>query len=540
MFEFPFYVFYLNLLTFQCVLSCIKAGSPSKATKSLAESYLKPTLKLIEYAGSLSRKKQSVLLRDLKLGVNHIDIDQLKRNAMLSPRYPTELLELSATVEDIVESPDTKSVEIFGVSNTVFKIKCNATVMIVAPDDELSVYENYRTDGGTFAEAYKEEWIVHRSLKEFQSLHKHLKLQVSATESSGTAGSRLVGAATAAFAASTASIGRRLQRKMLIPSLAQATKAGALGVTKKIMFKRKEIIEQYLGYLLSPGHLLGRCSELLLFLGASFPLDPNVRVDQTVYTPSNDLLGRTEMARSVLLLRSEPQPILLQDDQNSVPNTTNTAASNINVHDEDNLDEDADGDQNRNNDGMDDMKNISVRNKVDKVRLPLVRTRIFELLRYQFGFENASFARNRLLAALKTASFAVTSASEFRKTLYKLHIEHLNSQAVAGLIDLLTDMLWPNGTFFEATPPLTPDEIHVQVNKAKELLHGNFPDQVRAILGSELTRDGLDIFHEMLQNRLVVKSMAYMLFDHLWLEVFPEIGDVLSCGAAVDFDTKET
>lgn len=497
---------------------------------------MKPALKLIEYAGSVSRKKQSVLLRDLKLGVNHIDIDQLRRNALISPRYPTELLNLSAVVEDIVETPDTKGVEIFGASNTVFKLKCAATVAIVAPEEEMLDCENYRTECGSFAETYTEEWVIYRSLKEFQTLHKHLKLQVSATESSGTAGSRLVGAATAAFAATTASIGRTRQRKMLIPSLSQASKAGALGVTKKIIFKRKEILDGYLGYILSPGHLLGRCSELLLFLGASFPLDANVRVSQSIYTPSSDLLGRTEMRRSVLNARSET---LLKNvpDKKEKPNAS--SAASVESHDDENMDEDVDGDLNRKNEGKDDMNNIAVRNKIDKVRLPLVRTRIFELLRYQFGFENASFARNRLLAALKTASFAVTSAADFRKTLYRLHLEHLNSEAVASLINMLTDILWPNGTFFESSPPQSPDEIREQAQKAKELLHGSFPDQVRAILGSELTKDGLDIFHEMLQNRLVVKSMAYMLFDHLWLEVFPEIGDVLSCGAAIDFDTKD-
>lgn len=525
------------MYSLQCVISCIKAGSPSKATKVLAESYLKPTLKLIEYAGSSSRKKQSVLLRDLKLGVNHIDIDQLRRNALLSPRYPTELLSLTAVVDDVVETPDSKSVEIFGASNTVFKLKCSATVAIVAPEEEMLDYENYRSETGSVAETYKEEWVVYRSLKEFQTLHKHLKLQVSATESSGTAGSRLVGAATAAFAATSASIGRTRQRKMLIPSLSQASKAGALGVTKKIIFKRKEILDGYLGYILSPGHLLGRCSELLLFLGASFPLDSNVRVGQTIYTPPNDLLGRTEMTRTVLHLRSAPEAnVGLGNNITQLPNTNPAAI--VESHDDENMDDEID-DLHRKSDGKDDMSNIAVRNKIDKVRLPLVRTRIFELLRYQFGFENASFARNRLLAALKTASFAVTSASDFRKTLYKLHIEHLNSEAVAGLINMLTDILWPNGTFFETSPPQSPEEIQVQAQKAKELLHGSFPDQVRAILGSELTKDGLDIFHEMLQNRLVVKSMAYMLFDHLWLEVFPEIGDVLSCGAAIDFDTKD-
>ena len=524
----------------KCVVDCIKAGSPSKATKALAESYLKPTRKLIEYAGNPSRKKESALLRDLKLGVNHIDIDQLRRNALLSPRYPTELLELSANVEDVVETPDAaKGVDLFGVSNTIFKVKCSATVSLAAPENELRANESYLTEDGQLAETYKEEWVVYRSLKEFQILHKHLKLQVSATESSGTAGSRLVGAATAAFAATTASIGRNRQRKMLIPSLSQASKAGALGVTKKVIFKRKEILDGYLGYILSPGHLLGRCSELLLFLGASFPLDPSVRMDETFHT-TGDLLGRTEMSRSVLLLKSEPPPDFFQNEDSSRAVTgLSTATSNDSQEDDMLFDDDVDGDQNQKFNVKEEMENAAVRTKIEKVRLPLVRTRIFDLLRYQFGFENASFARNRLLAALKTASFAVTSAADFRKTLYKLHIEHLNSEAVAGWINMLIDLLWPNGKFFESSPPLSPEEIKAQADKAKELLHSNFPDQVRAILGSELTRDGLDMFHEMLQNRMVVKSMAYMLFDHLWLEIFPEIGDVLSCGAAIDVDSKD-
>ena len=151
------------MYAYQCVVSCIKAGSPSKATKTLTESYLKPTLKLVEYAGSVSRKKQSLLLRDLKLGVNHIDIDQLRRNALISPRYPTEVLNLSAVVDDVVETPDTKSVEIFGASNTVFKLKCTATVAIVAPEEEMLDYENYKTETGLFADTYKEEWEIGRA-----------------------------------------------------------------------------------------------------------------------------------------------------------------------------------------------------------------------------------------------------------------------------------------------------------------------------------------------------------------------------------------
>ena len=543
MFSFPLTVALYTICFTQCLIKCVKAGSVNKATKALTDTYLRRTLKLVEYAGSTSREKESILLRDLKLGVNHIDRGQLRRNALLSPRYPTELLELSATVLDAVQSSDVKGVDIFGTTAMVFKIKCSATVSLIATDDEMRGDDGYRTENGTLAKIYKEEWIVYRSLKEFQSLHKHLKSEVSVSESSGTAGSRLVGAATAAFAATTAAQNRSRQRKTLIPSLSQATKVGALGITKNLILKRKEILAGYLGYLLSPGHLLERSSELLLFLGASFPLSPAVRVGGTV-EGSADPLGRTEMTRSILQLRVKPNPKESPLASSSTPTRRRLPRDNSNAsddfhddddefHDDDDFD---DADQFRKSDRALNMI-PAVRNKIDKVPLPHVRKQIFELLRYQFGFENASFARNRMLAALKTASFAVTSGAEFRKKLYQLHVEHVNAESIAGWINTLCDILWPGGVFFESSPPTSKEELQRQADKSKELLHESFPDAVRAILGQELTRDGMDVLHEMLQNRMVVKSMAYMLFDLLWAEVFPEIRDVLPCGASLDIDS---
>ena len=250
---------------------------------------------------------------------------------------------------------------------------------------------------------------------------------------------------------------------------------------------------------------------------------------------TTDLLGRTDMARTVLQRRAETAEKSDDASQNK-PLHPVSSANAFGMDDDDLLDDDEDGDTFRKG-GKQVQMIPAIKNKIDKVRLGQVRNRIFELIRCQFGFEEASFARNRLLAALKTASFAVTSNREFRKTLYKLHTEHISSEAVAGWIDYLTDTLWPGGEFFESKPPYTPEELQEMKDKSKELLHNSFPDQLRAILGQELTTDGMDIFHEMLQNRLVVKSMAYMLFDLLWVEVFPEIGDVLQAGAALDIDT---
>jgi Sorting nexin C terminal/PX domain len=529
----------------QCLVKCVKDCSAKQVSKSLTDACLKQSIKLLEYASSRSREKQSLLQRDLKLGINHIDQGQLRRNGLLMPRYPTSILDLTASVEDVVQPTDVKGVNnIFGAAGTIFRIRCVSTVALIASDDELEGDDGYRTDDGTLGSAFREEWIIYRTMKEFQSLHKHLKSEVSPAESSGTAGSRLVGAATAAFAVTNTLPGRQRQKKMLIPSLSQASKAGALGVARKLNAKRKEIIDTYLAYLLSPGHLIGQCSELLLFLGAFYPFPPNARVGVTINCES-DPLGRTEMLRTIVKVRTVASKKLDVATALALPpparslaaraGSVNSVVSTEGATDEEMLEE-LDEQEDR---GINKIEMIpSIKSKLDKVQLAQVRNKLFELLRYQFGFENASFIRNRMLQALKTASFAITSPTEFRRTLYKLHLEHISSEAIAGWIKTLIDILWPGGIFFSSSPPVSVEELKRQAKHARDVLHTSFPNEVRAILGQELTRDGMEIFHEMLQNRMVVKSMAYMLFDLLWLEVFPEIGDILSGGSALDIDPK--
>jgi Sorting nexin C terminal/PX domain len=494
---------------------------------------LRPTARLLEHAGSSNREKESLLLRDLKLGMNHIDREQLRRNGLLSPRYPTSILQFSACIESVAEAHEIVGVDLMGSTGTMFKIKCEATVEVVASDYELERNSCYRGVSNEVASVLTEEWAVFRSFKDFQAFHKHLKNQVAVSESSGTPGSRLVGAATAAFAAGTIAQGRHRQRQVLIPSLSNATKAVTLAATKKSVLKRKEFLDAYLTHLLGVGNLLNRCSELLLFLGASYPLPPDIAGGVTV-SRALDTLGRTEMSRTILEYRDSVNEHTLAFTQSS---RTGSAGGTPNVDPDDDIADDSDDFLDSGSKSVRKIDMIpSIKNKIDKVPLALVRNRLFELLRYQFGFENASFLRSRMLAALKTASIAVTSASEFRRTLYKLHTEYVSAEGVARLIRFAVDILWPGGVFFSSAPPLSPEELERASNNAREALHNAFPDQVRAVLGQELTRDGMDILHEMLQNRLVVKSMAYTLFDLIWFEVFPEIGDVLEGGGALDLD----
>lgn len=521
------------------MVDCVKAGSAKSATKARTEAQLRPTLKILEFANdqSVDKVKASSLLRDLKIGIYHIDREQLRRNGLLNPRNPTIIRKLSTRVEGAFQAKDVVGTlgGYLPPTSTVYKIRCVALIELAEIEEDPDDLDPYLLEDGSLASVYREEWVVYRAMKDFQALHKHLKTQVAYSESSGSTGSRLVGAATAAFINNVQ--GRR-QRKALIPSLAQANKTGAIGLTKKSIMKRGELLEEYLEYLLSPDHLLV-FPEVMLFVGAFYPLPREVKV---LFTPNNviDPMGRLSMIRSVVEKKAH-EPKLLPartEKSNSPQQSTPTSRSSRSVQPiEPKLVEPSEGEDDAVTTENNEDLILSVLNKVDQVPLPLVRNRIVELIRYQFGFENASFLRSRMLAALQTASFvAVTKATDFRKMLYDLHCKQLNSDAVADWIRVVLDLLWPDGVWMTSKPQLTKEEEEELFNTCREKLHEVFPDQIRSILGRELTRDGMNMLHEMLQNRLVVKSLFYMLFDLLWIEIFPELRDVLTCASVLDIE----
>ena len=156
----------------QCLLTCVKAGSARNATKARTEALLQPALTLLEFAVSKKREKQSILLGDLKLGINHIDVDQLRRNAILQPRYPTVLHSLSAvTVEGAVKSKASNDL-IGSPAMVLYKIRVSAIVEAIDKDDADNCF-------------YREEWVILRPFRDFVTLHKYLKKSVNEKESSG-------------------------------------------------------------------------------------------------------------------------------------------------------------------------------------------------------------------------------------------------------------------------------------------------------------------------------------------------------------------
>lgn len=508
---------------FDSLVECVKAGSAKSATKARTEVRLNPVRKMLYFA---SGKSEQGANQDLKLG-QFLDRGQLQRNGLLNLRHPTSILQLKAKVEGTALAKEVPLASISSKSylpdTVLYKIRCTAIVELVDNAGSANDFEPYALDDGSYSRFYREEFVVHRSMKEFQFLHKQLKSQVALTESTMSTGNKIVGVATAAL--SNHSLNRR-NKKILIPSLAQATNTGVLGMTQKAIIKRMELLDEYIGYLLASNSLMNRCSELLLFLGASHPFPPQVTMTKAQGNIM-DLLGRTNFIRSVALTDIMGNKLKMKGPLDIAPAKRSRSSRSSAYKTKDSRTESFDAIE------MDP----KILTKVDQIPLAEVRNRILELIRLSFSFENASFVRSQFLSALETASFlAVAKQSDFRRILHDIHANQISGEAIGGYIEKILDILWPDGVFMKAAPLLSPEQEKVLKAEAKAKLHEGFPDQFRKLLGKEMTEEGLNMIHEMLQNKVIVKSLFYMLLDLLWIEVFPELRDTLPCASALDLD----
>lgn len=541
----------------QCLLWSIKSGSARQATKSRTEGLLQPTLALLQFANSKGRNKESILIRNLKFGSSHVEREKLRRSKILNPRYPTFLRGLNAKIEGWVKETSSDD----GSVTFTYRIRCLA--LIESEFDDENIYVNNIIDNhddtnekskstDTGRKVYKEEWVITRSFREFMSLHKHLKTQMSTAAASGNATQRFAAATAAVFAAGSAT-NDNSHRKGLLLSLAHAAKIGALGATRKSLDKRTEILDEYLRHLLGPNNLLRRCSELMQFLGADTPLEFNHPRDFI------DSLGRSETRRMEMNADLYPEigaSAQVLNNARSKRNETKIKASQKTATKEKNVDiqNQETTKQKSLNSVSDDNTTISSKNKkmkrdlkkldqyaklkkmIETVKLSDAREIIFEFIRYLFDLDNATFFRSRMVSALRTMSLVVTSSQEFNKVLLQMHIKYVNGKYIGSMVKSVYDSLWPNGVWYTAGPPMSEQEKKSLEARSKEALFKAFPEKVRTILGQEISEDGLSVLHEMLQNKVVMKSLGYMIMDTIWLEIFPELYDVLSGTEAVDDD----
>ena len=117
-------------------IKCLMTGSVKNATTSRVDELLRPTLTILEYATSMKRENQAILSRDLKIGVNHIDIDQLRRNGLLNPRYPTRLGNLKVMIDGVMEVKSNQPLDLLGPNTILYRVRCVAITEYIGLNPE--------------------------------------------------------------------------------------------------------------------------------------------------------------------------------------------------------------------------------------------------------------------------------------------------------------------------------------------------------------------------------------------------------------------
>lgn len=291
--------------------------------------------------------------------------------------------------------------------------------------------------------------------------------------------------------------------------------------------------------------MLSRCPELLTFLGAYTSIFSAGGNDCT-----DDDFGREDATRVELdtdKLKAgivHVKPHTEQRRPDATPKLTNKRASITTPQTGDNIINQASPEPLRprsaDSSQVADKKQPNLTRRMAMIRsqevnLRDVRRSMFRLLSDIFDLDSASFFRSRVISVIKTMSLAFTNVQDFQLMLFKSHIKYMNGEWVSGWIFYLVDMFWPNGVFYTKGSDLTErEQLELKV-KSKRMLEQILPLQLKTVLGRH-SDEGLDLLHEMLQNRLVLKSIAYMLLDLVWAEIFPELIDFTSGAECLEKD----
>jgi len=529
----------------QCLVACVKAGSARQATKSRAEALLRPTASLLEFAASRDRAKEQALLRDVGLGITHIDREQLRRNGMVDPREPYTLRRLKVKFEDVFLPAATLA---NAKPSPVFEIRCLAlTEQCAAEQSESATSDSRNSHSVTeyVRKFYREEWMITRPFKDIVAFHKHLKAQVGeAPRFSLVAGAQ-----------------QKKVKVALVPVLNYNAAKNAL-TTKKALDRRKLMLNQYFEALLSPSNLLSFSPEVLRFLAANEPVPEDLQPYNSVHSDFGEMvtdsLGRTSMRRVLLKVESmkdkdsitnqiatkrPPSNVNSQavNDGSSVASKQEAPSNNLNYSKGQMIEENKEGKQEPSvaPERAQKLRQRSlltayIKSRVENITLAEVRNSIFDLLRSMFDLDSASFMRAKLFSAIRAMAYLVIGEKDFNKLLIKVHLDYLTGTKIAQWIADFRETMWPNGVWYTKKPDLTDEEEKEMELKAKDLLRTALPDQLHRVLGDDLNAEGMAMLHEMLQNRLVLKSFGYMIVDMVWLEIFPGMSDILSGTASLE------
>ena len=160
----------------------------------------------------------------------------------------------------------------------------------------------------------------------------------------------------------------------------------------------------------------------------------------------------------------------------------------------------------------------------DKLPYPTLTVPLYELLDEVFELQDHGWLRKQmtwLFTQLIELSFDGTINDFVRNKVSDLTQE----SQIASLIDMITDSLWPEGTWRKGNPALT-DEAKQSVRdaaKAKFLTFALNQSSVVSLLGSDNVKMGISKLFQFFQIEPLVKHLGFTVLDSLIATLFPHL-----------------
>ncbi len=138
----------------------------------------------------------------------------------------------------------------------------------------------------------------------------------------------------------------------------------------------------------------------------------------------------------------------------------------------------------------------------------------------------ALFSLNRPNSWLRGRAIIVVLHQIFGSTIEK-HIKDLingltNEDKILESVNMLRDIIWPNGKFMESGIPRTNKEKNKSKQEARVLLETLMIDTCSKIVGQPSAKSASNKIFSMTQNETLNRNLVYEIFDKILVTVFPE------------------
>ncbi|CAI2352059.1 unnamed protein product [Caenorhabditis sp. 36 PRJEB53466] len=136
-----------------------------------------------------------------------------------------------------------------------------------------------------------------------------------------------------------------------------------------------------------------------------------------------------------------------------------------------------------------------------------------------FGAQGSAWFRRQVVTVIRHI------VTPFGTSINKRIVDIVNwltsEQQVGGYLNSFRKSFWPDGELAGEYVPKPPEFHHKTRILAKTLMLSSLPDELRIILGTNVSYKGINTISEAFQNKQLNRRLLYVLLERLLIKVFP-------------------